>query len=171
MPRPTERVVEILRRAAVDQIGVRTIRSSLTSDILATRFVYGDGAEIFAGGHPMTGRDIGRMVREGWLIPGDDVGLWRARTLADPAIEAKPRREGVGEQRPTLQQTAILRRISTHKLVVAFIDGRKGYSYGDGLPVRREDAERLIRNRWVTPESPGLFHGEEPQSYVCRQLR
>jgi hypothetical protein len=164
MPLPSERTVSMLRRAADSAVIVEA--DPLTGDMW---FAYADDGEELRdeGGRLLTARAFCRFVREGWLLPGDDVGLFRARTVPDGRPQRKQEVE-VGEQKPTPQQTAILRRISVHKLVVAFVDGRKGYSYGDGVPVRREDAERIIRNRWVVPESPGLFYGEEPQSYVCR---
>jgi hypothetical protein len=90
--------------------------------------------------------------------------------VSDPAIPVQTKVEDdLSKQLPTPQQTAILRRASLHKLTVEFVEGRKRYSYGDGVPVRREDAERLIARRWVVPESPGLF-GDEPQVYVYRSL-
>ena len=159
---PSERVVEILRRASVDQImfcGRGGARYSSTGE-----------AVVDGWGDALDARPFGYMIRQGWLLPGDDVGLWRARRLDDPAIE-KPKEELVGQQKPTVQQTAVLRRISQKKLVVTIIEGKKTYAYGDGLPVKRQDAERIIANRWVAPESPGLFgRDEDAQTYVCRSL-
>lgn len=160
MGRPTRRVVEILRRTAGGAVMVRG------GDRL--EYTYETGETIRDDrGYPLRTAAFCRFVREGWLLPGPDVGIWRSRELTDPPLIGEAKAD-MTQQRPTPQQTAILRRVATHRLMATFIDGRKQYSYGDGVPVKRNDAERLIHNRWVVPESPGLFRDEEPQTYVSR---
>lgn len=165
-PQPSRLTTEILRRAAGGEV---VAHPDLEENFW---YAYEDGTPLLDRyGRMLSTRAFCRFLRHGWLLPVE-VGRWRARSVADgapPAPEA-PKEEEMPEQRPTPQQVAILRRISTHKLVVGFTDGRKGYSYGDGVPISRADAERLIARRWVIPESPGLFHGEEPQTYVARSL-
>jgi hypothetical protein len=135
----------------------------------AASFGYADSGELLRDqrGNVLEVASFCRFVREGWLLPGDDVGTWRPRTVAEGEPPQPERKDEMGRQLPTPQQTAILRRVSTHKMAVSFVEGKRVYSYGDGVPVKRDDAERLVRNRWVVPESPGLFD-DEPQTYVCR---
>jgi hypothetical protein len=155
----------MLRRAGSGGIAVRTVYSG---DLPCLFFGYDDGGELRdAAGRLVQPLAFSRYVREGWLLPGDDVGTWRPRTVAEGEPPQPERRPEMGKQLPTPQQTAILRRVSAHKLAVSFVEGKRVYSYGDGVPVKRDDAERLVRNRWVVPESPGLFD-DEPQTYVCR---
>jgi len=159
MPLPSKRTVEILRRAADGGIRIADRR----------RPVYGDGAAVRDQyGNPLPVSSFCLFVRRGWLLPGEDVGMWRARDLAEGKAPAMAKGEDeLAGQSPTPQQVAILRRIAQTRLVVSFVGGRKTYAYADGPEVRRQDAERLIRQRWVVPESPGLFHGEEPQTYIA----
>lgn len=71
-----------------------------------------------------------------------------------------------GKQRPTENEVAMLRRISRGRLLVTMVDGRKVYAYEDGANCDQRSAQRLIRQGWVVPQDQGLWHGEEPQSYV-----
>lgn len=160
MAQPSGRMVSILRAASLSPIEVVGPHPF--------EFAY-DGGETVrdANSRPITTRAFCRWVREGWLVPVE-VGRYRSRILSDPAIEApiKPE-DDMSRQLPTPQQVAVLRRVASHKLVAQFRDGRKEYAYGDGLPVKRQDAERLIARGWVRPESPGLFRDEDAQTYTA----
>lgn len=160
MARPTERVVAILRRAGVSPIEVRGGKPLW--------FAYEGGDAVReANGELLAAQTFCRYVREGWLLP-IEVGRYRSRTLSDPAATEEPKaaEDEMRAQLPSPQQTAILRRVAIHKLMVEYRNGAKLYSYGDGVPIRDRDAERLIARKWVVPESPGLF-GEVAQVYIA----
>lgn len=163
--RPSRLTTDMLRRAAGGRVEVRSGRPR-PADEPKLHYAYETGDVVLdAKGYALSTRAFCRIVKAGWLLPVE-VGVYRARAIPDgPAPTQDDEEDMAREHLPTTQQTAILRRASLHRIVVSFIEGRRVYEYGDGVPVNRKDAERLIARGWVRPETPGLFR-DEPQSYV-----